>query len=373
MAKKWGGKASAKKFDPYAALTKDIVALMESDNSPWKRPWNVPAMSMPVNGVSGRPYSGGNVPLLLMAMASRMTENGIDNRFATYKQIEENGWKLGESAKPITVFGFKYREVPLKKSAEPSTVPGDSPEVSAEIPGSAGVSGTPPEKDESKIQVRKYPVFWLRTVYSFSDVEGAPPLEVAKKATSTAGVDLVQAKLVDDLIKKMGVSIEYRGSQAFYDVKNDRIQLPPKTSFETWERLAGTTFHEASHATGHPSRLGRFDLAKIVPFGSPDYAREELVADLGSIMARTVLNVPVDLQNNASYLKSWAGAMKENPKFLYSVLQDAKKVADLLIDLAEVPNPWKGLASKAEGAETVVGGVEMAEDLDDEESAIPVL
>jgi antirestriction protein ArdC len=103
--------------------------------------------------------------------------------------------------------------------------------------------------------------------------------------------------------------------------------MPGRAQFETVEGLYATWAHEQVHSTGHSSRLAR-KLGNS--FGSADYAREELVAELGAFLICNRLEISSSTENHAAYLGHWAGVLKEGPKVLFKALSDATKAANLI-------------------------------------------
>lgn len=97
-----------------------------------------------------------------------------------------------------------------------------------------------------------------------------------------------------------------------------------------------TYAHEAIHSTGHASRLHR-DLEGRL--GCPRYAREELIAELGSVLLGQRLEIGCDLVNHAAYLAHWAQLLKESPRVLFQVLSAARQAADLIAPEPAAPGP----------------------------------
>lgn len=110
---------------------------------------------------------------------------------------------------------------------------------------------------------------------------------------------------------------------AFYSISNDSITLPLKSQFKDGESFYGTELHEMGHSTGVKNRLNRKGFYENDKF---NYGREELVAELISALSGVYLGISVTVrEENAAYLKSWCKAIKEEPKFLFTVLADAIK------------------------------------------------
>jgi antirestriction protein ArdC len=153
------------------------------------------------------------------------------------------------------------------------------------------------------------------------------------------------------------------GERAFYSPATDHIQMPPQSAFETAPGFCGTLVHELGHWTGHASRLNR-DLRNR--FGSHDYAREELRAEIGQMMVCAELGIAdCDFSNNAAYVANWLEKLRSDRKEIFRAAADAQRIADYLLayhpdyanrqmgppesgpladdgDAAEVPEPLPG-------------------------------
>ena len=133
------------------------------------------------------------------------------------------------------------------------------------------------------------------------------------------------------LIDSIGADIRYGGSRAFYDSKDDYIQLPNRSRFDSSEAFYETSFHEHVHYTEHESRLN-WDRA------NEGYAQGELIAEMGACFLMAELGLPVtnNLTNHAAYLKHWLKGM-EDPKFIFRAASQANKAVEFLMAHAEQP------------------------------------
>lgn len=115
---------------------------------------------------------------------------------------------------------------------------------------------------------------------------------------------------------------------AYYSISKDEIVIPEKSQFVDGEAYLGTLLHEMVHSTGAESRLNRL---KPAAFGSAEYAREELVAELGSALIASRYGFAKHVKDDsAAYLKSWLGSLKESPEFLKTTLFDVKRASSLI-------------------------------------------
>lgn len=126
-----------------------------------------------------------------------------------------------------------------------------------------------------------------------------------------------------------GVEIRHdQADPAFYRPATDRIYLPPRSSFKIAANFLATALHEVAHSTGHPSRLER-DLAPL--FGSVGYAKEELRADIASLMISDRLGIGHDPGQHAAYVDNWIKVLKDDPKEILRAARDADKITDYLL------------------------------------------
>ncbi len=113
-------------------------------------------------------------------------------------------------------------------------------------------------------------------------------------------------------------------------------------SFHSPAAFCATWAHEQIHSTGHESRLNR-DLGGA--FGKPRYAREELVAELGSVLLGDRLEIGSEIESHAAYLGHWIEMLKESPKVLFQVLSEARQAADLICPEAAFHVPSEAIST----------------------------
>ncbi|HEY0205353.1 MAG TPA: zincin-like metallopeptidase domain-containing protein [Acetobacteraceae bacterium] len=284
--------------DHYQAVTDRIVAALEAGTAPWRRPWVAGARTtmpgMPCNAVSGRAYRGVNAVLLAMTQYAHGSD---DPRWITYRQAAERGWQVraGERGTPI-VF-FKRLDVHER-----------------------------PEGGEGEATVRRVPLLRGFTAFHASQVEGIalyqpPTLDEAPWRKPEAP---------ELIVARSGVRVRTGGDQAFYSPTLDFIAMPVASSFRSPEAYAATLLHGTAHASGHERRLNR-DLSGR--FGSRAYSFGELIAELTSCMVGTVLGLPCEMENHASYVQSWLGVLKEDKRAVFRAAAAAQKAADWMLVL----------------------------------------
>lgn len=122
------------------------------------------------------------------------------------------------------------------------------------------------------------------------------------------------------------------GDSAHYEVEVDVVRMPLLGQFESTDHYYGAAFHELAHSTGHPSRLNRPEIADgVKPFGSPDYSKEELVAEMTAAFVCGAAEIDVNVPHRAGYIQSWLGALNDDRKLVVQAAGQAQKAADLIL------------------------------------------
>jgi antirestriction protein ArdC len=291
-----GGKSSRAPRDHYQEVTHRIIAALEAGTPPWRRPWDpdkAGGPAMPRNAATGQRYRGINV--LTLGMSALAFSSG-DPRWATYKQAEDRGWQVRRGEHGTT--GFFFKRLELRDDTKP---------------------------DDDEDAVRRIPLLRAFTLFHASQIDGIPdyiPPTIAEapwRAPEAAEIILANS----------GAVIRIGGDRAFYLPATDHIQLPPQSAFATAEKFCGVLLHEMSHWSGAASRLNR-DLRN--PFGSHDYACEELRAEIGQMMVCGELGIAdCDFSNNAAYVASWLEKLRSDRKEIFRAAADAQRIADYLL------------------------------------------
>jgi antirestriction protein ArdC len=291
-----GGKSNRTPRDHYQEVTDRIIAALEAGTPPWRRPWDpdkAGGPAMPRNAVTGQRYRGINV--LTLGMSALAFSSG-DPRWATYKQAEDRGWQVRKGERGTTGYFFKRLEV-------------------RDDSGSEGDEDT----------VKRIPLLRAFSLFHASQIDGIPDFipptieEAPWRAPEAAEIILANS----------GAVVRIGGERAFYSPATDHIQMPPHGAFATAEGFCGTLVHELGHWTGAESRLNR-DLRNR--FGSHDYAREELRAEIGQMMVCGELGIAdCDFSNNAAYVASWLEKLHSDRKEIFRAAADAQRIADYLL------------------------------------------
>lgn len=291
-------------------LVDQVLANLDKGNLFWTQGWV--AAGAPESAVTGKKYRGiNNLYLSLVAMA----ENYGDNRWATFRQMEEKGWTFKKDeeghtlgkGKSVSVEYYEMRDKETKRRFDRSVLDGMT-------------------FDEQREYMDKN-VYWLRKfyrVFNCSLMDGVPAKEMPMIDVNDR---IEKAEAILDYWNANESKIVYGGSQAFYRPSTDEVHLPEREKFKSTQSFYDTALHEIGHSTGHESRLNR-DLSG--GFGSQSYAMEELRAEIASIFMAQDLGIEPSedrLQNNAAYIQSWKDEIKENPNALFTAIADADKIA----------------------------------------------
>lgn len=294
---------AAQRRDHYQELTDKIIAALEAGTAPWRRPWDCNAgagATAPVNAATGHRYRGIN--LLVLGM-SPLAIGSNDPRWCSYRQALARGWQVRKGEKATPVYFYKPIEI------EDRTDSGDR-------------------------ETRRIPILRTFSVFHASQIEGIPAL-APPVATKTVPERIEDVEII---VKASGVPVRIGGDRAFYSPALDMIQMPPDEAFHSPEARAATLLHELGHASGHPSRLNRDLTGK---FGSENYAKEELRAELASCAVGSMLGLPCDVPNHASYIRSWIDCLKQDRREIFHAAAEAQRIADYILgfhpDYAEKP------------------------------------
>lgn len=269
----------------YQQITDSIIAELEKGAAPWVKPWKADS-SADKNFISQKPYQGIN--RLLLGMSS-MVKGYASPAWATYKQWNEAGAQVKAGEKATHIVFFKPMKSQDKATGE----------------------------ETSYCVIRGYAVF------------NAEQTNIEIQPTESPNGEFNPIPACENRIIRTGAIISHGGDAAFYMPSADRIQLPNKTAFDTESNYYATAFHELTHWTGAKHRLDR-ELGGR--FGNPDYAFEELVAELGSAFLCSDYRIAGELRH-AGYIGNWLKACREDNKAIFKAAALAQKAADYINSL----------------------------------------
>ena len=274
-------------MDIYSEITDRIIAQMEEGIIPWSKPWV--ACGKAISRSTGKPYSLLNQMLL-----------GRPGEYLTFKQCQEAGGKVKKGEKSSMVVFWKWIE----------------------------------QEDEETGKKKEVPFLRYYNVFHIDQCEGV----TAKHTTETTfpdGAEPLEAaqEIIYDYLSREGVKLLHEeGDRAFYHPSTDEVVLPIRKQFVSTAEYYSTVFHELTHSTGHAKRLNR--LSKPSFFGTEDYSKEELVAEIGAatLVNHVGLETSTSLRNNAAYIQNWLKVLKNDKRFIVSAAGKAEKAVNLILN-----------------------------------------
>jgi antirestriction protein ArdC len=268
----------------YDRITERVIELLNQGTIPWHKPWNV-KRGFPRNLVSKKPYRGINV-FLLHAM------NYESPLWLTFHQAQQLGANVRKGEKACPVVFWKHYDTEDKTTGEKVKIP----------------------------VLRFYHVFNMAQCEGINELPDPAPMTATTKP----------AEIVANMPQRPG--IKHGMAKAFYSPGGDFVGMPNRERFTSEDEYFSALFHELTHSTGHESRLNRATVTEANGFGSDDYSREELIAEMGAaflcgqsgIVERT-------LNNSAAYLQNWLTALQNDNKLIVQAAAQAQKAADFIL------------------------------------------
>ncbi|HLH01355.1 MAG TPA: zincin-like metallopeptidase domain-containing protein [Bryobacteraceae bacterium] len=296
--------AAAAKRDFRQEVTDRIIAMLEKGAAPWQKPWNPgeASVGIPFNPTSDRAYRGGNA---IHLMATAVNRGYGDPRWMTYKQASDRGWQVRRGEKGTHI---EFWDVKPNRDEDPGTIDdGQRDRI---------------DRREARLIHRVY------TVFNATQIDGVPAYQPRQRTP----FEVVQSG--EKILENSGANIRHdQADRAFYNRSSDSIHLPSKEAFKDAAGYYGTTLHELAHWTGHPSRLNRATLNESYRFGDPNYAKEELRAELTSVFLAAERGIPHDPEQHAAYVGSWIKTLREDKNEIFRAAHDASLASDFLLSL----------------------------------------
>ena len=284
--------------DVYQEVTNAIIAQLEKGIIPWHKPWTGSAGGA-ISHTTGRAYS------LLNQLMLKPGE------YLTFNQCKAEGGFIKKGSKAnIVVFWKIYKK-----------------EVSDE-------NGQPVYDEEGNRKYRNLPVLKYYQVFHIDDCEGIQPKYPAKEIKEVDPANKAE-QVFSSYIRRENIHLDRDciSDEAYYSPVLDSLHLPMFHQFDRMEEYYSTAFHEATHSTGHTSRLNRFTgAAAAAHFGSTEYSKEELTAEIGAAccLARCGISTDGTLKNSAAYIQSWLQALKNDKKMIVGAAARAEKAVNYI-------------------------------------------
>ena len=276
----------------YEMVTNRIIEQLESGVIPWEKPWTG-LRSGAFNRVSKKSYSLLNQMLLKH-----------DGEYATFKQWSDLGGKIrkGERSE-IIVF---WKVLPVEEVQE----------------------------DGEKI-IKQIPLLKYINVFHISQVDGVEPLP-EEELHDIEPIEKAE-KVLNDYWTRENITVEHvAGNRAYYSPTRDMICLPLFEQFTDASEYYSTAAHESVHSTMKESRCNRAEERKnkLVAFGSEEYSKEELVAEIGSASLMNIIGIETrkSFRNSAAYIQNWLSVLKNDVKFIVSASSKAEKAVDYILN-----------------------------------------
>lgn len=280
-------------MDVYEIVTNRIIEEMEKGIIPWQRPWV--GSGQCINYVTRKPYSVLNEMLL-----------GQTGEYVTFKQCKKLKGNIKKGAKSKTVVFFEWV---VKEE----------------------------EKNGEKV-VDKYPILKYYNVFHLSDCDGIQSKLDVTEMISNSPIEDAERIINEYEWREKTLKI-YRNTtsgQAFYQPSSDKIVVPTINQYPIVEEYYSTLFHEMVHSTGIKKRCDR-GLEVHAAFGSENYSKEELVAEIGSAMLvnKVCMNAEKAFKNSVAYIQSWLTALKNDKRLVVSASAKAKKGVQYILNEKE--------------------------------------
>lgn len=277
------------KKDIYEMVTDRIIEQLEKGYIPWQKPWTG-VHDGAYNRISNKPYSLLNQMLLFKT-----------GEYASFKQWTELGGhiKKGEKAEIVTFWKIQ----PIEE-----------------------------ENEDGEKVIKQIPLLRYYNVFHISQVEGVEPKSI--DLNELQPIEEAERIKTEYMQREHIKILEKVTDKAFYSHSLDYIQVPCKEQYQNIEEFYSTLFHEMTHSTGHKVRLDREDVKDCMYFGSENYSKEELCAELGSAFLINKLGIASSksFTNSTAYIQSWLRVLKNDKKFIISASSRAEKAVKYILN-----------------------------------------
>lgn len=278
----------------YEMVTERIIAQLEQGIIPWEKPWSG-IRSGAYNRISKKSYSLINQMMLLHK-----------GEYATFKQWQQLGGTVRKGEKSEIVVFWKIQTVEE-------------------------------ESEDGTKTTKNIPLLRYYNVFHISQVDGVEPLS-KDSLKEIEPIEEAEKILADYITREHITLINKASNKAYYSPNNDLIHLPLMEQFKDVSEYYSTAFHEATHSTMKESRCNRMEdrKGKLVAFGSDEYSKEELVAEIGSANIMNILGIETkkSFRNSSAYIQNWLSVLKNDVKFIVSASSKAEKAVKYILNEA---------------------------------------
>src|SRR3989304_3156844 len=283
--------------DVYTIVTEKMIAQLEEGVIPWRKPWRSVGGEVPTNLRSKKAYRGINVWMLGTLGYARPY-------FVSFKQAKLMGGSVRKGEHGHMAVFWKLN--PYKKTVTDAT-------------------------GHDTIEERKGMLLRFYTVFNVAQCDGLEKYLPALAVPKSPAERIDAAEQIARAYHRGPVG--QTGALACYRTALDQVTMPARGAFDNPAEYYSTLFHELTHSTGHKDRLNRASVADCTSFfGSPDYSREELVAELGAafLCASAGIENIQAFNNSAAYLAHWLKNLKADARLIVQAAAQANKAADFI-------------------------------------------
>lgn len=275
----------------YEMVTDRIIEQLENNVIPWQKPWSG-IRSGAFNRISKKPYSLLNQMLLK-----------FDGEYASYKQWQDLGGHVRKGAKSEIIVFWKIQ--PVEEEHEDGTK-----------------------------EVKQIPFLRYYNVFHISQVDGVESLP-EEELNDIEPIEKAD-QILNDYWTRENITVEHKaGDDAYYSPSRDLIRLPLFEQFTSANEYYSTAYHESIHSTMKESRCNRAEerKGKLVAFGSEDYSKEELVAEIGSANLMNIIGIETSgtFRNSTAYIQNWLSVLKNDSRFIVSAASKAEKAVKYIL------------------------------------------
>lgn len=275
----------------YELVTDRIIEQLEKGVIPWQKPWTG-VRSGAYNRISKKSYS-----LLNQMLLQHKDE------YATFKQWQDLGGHVRKGEKSEIVCFWKIQ--PVEEEQE----------------------------DGTKV-VKQIPLLRYYNVFHISQVDGVEPLQ-EEELHDIEPIEKAD-QVLNDYWTRENITVEHKvGNRAYYSPTLDMIHLPLFEQFVNSSEYYSTAFHESVHSTMKEDRCNHAEdrKGKIVAFGSQEYSKEELTAEIGSATILNIIGIETanSFKNSAAYIQNWLSVLRNDVKFVVSASSKAEKAVKYIM------------------------------------------
>jgi len=283
----------------YQIVTEKIINLLEQGVVPWKKPWRGGKAGMPKNLISRKPYRGVNI--FLLSIYEYLS--GFDSPWwLTYKQAKDLGGHVRKGQQGAMVVFYK----PWEKETTDET---------------------------GKIITETIPVLRYYKVFNTCQCDD---IDYPGKGDPADDLNFSPIAQCESIVSGMPNRPEIQHSdqrRAYYAPTSDIVHIPHQRHFDSVPEYYSTLFHELTHSTSHESRLNRKDSdeKKNAAFGSAEYSKEELIAEMGAAFLCGLCDIETaTIENSAAYIQGWLKRLRDDKRLVVSAAAQAQKAADYI-------------------------------------------